>query len=53
MVLDTSIGKKYSTTLEKKAEISPTDIPVGSAQTRPVFFEPDDPTHAELDLLLY
>jgi len=49
--LNTSIGKKYSTTVEKRAEISLTDIQLGTAQTRPVFIEPDDPAQAELELL--
>jgi hypothetical protein len=53
VVLNTSIGKKYSTTVEKRAEISPIDIRLGMAKTPPVFFKPDDPAHAELDLLLY
>ena len=46
--MNTSIEKKYSTTVEKRAEISPTDIQLESAQTRPVFFGPDDPAHADL-----
>jgi len=48
VVLNTSIGKKYSTTVEKRAEISPIDIRLGMAKTRPVFFKPDDPAHADL-----
>jgi hypothetical protein len=51
VVLNTSIEKKYSTTVEKRAEISPADIQLGSAQIPPVFFKPDDPAQAELELL--
>jgi hypothetical protein len=53
VVLNTSIGKKYSTAVEKRAEISPIDIQLRLAKTRQVFFKPDDPAHKELDLLLY